>query len=190
VAPFCLVRHTLRLARARAATAQAAALHPTDARSELACDAFRCGGCCTLLLYEALGPCGQIFELWSMNWCGAMGIRTPDLLHAISGQFAGYRGWPGNLRFAISPEKARCRRRLWSGLWSVRLSGPWCELGTGDAAMAGLGRSWTPCARAASHRCCWPWQGSEKHGRQAESGAGTCSYTAQRLIASKRRSAR
>jgi hypothetical protein len=35
----------------------------TDSRSELACDAFRCGGCCTLLLYEALEPCDQIFEL-------------------------------------------------------------------------------------------------------------------------------
>ena len=58
----------------------------TDTRSELACDAFRRGGCCTLLLYEALEPCDQIFELWSLSWCGAMGIRTPDLLHAIQRQ--------------------------------------------------------------------------------------------------------
>ncbi len=55
----------------------------TDSRSELACDAFRSGCCCTLLLYQALEPCGQAFELWHLSWGGAMGIRTPDLLHAI-----------------------------------------------------------------------------------------------------------
>jgi len=66
-----------------------------DARSELACDGFRCGCCCTLLLYEALEPCDQIFELWSLNWCGAMGIRTPDLLHAMNP--SAFR-WPAAMR--------------------------------------------------------------------------------------------
>ena len=83
--PFCLVRHTLRLARARAATAQAAALHPTDARSELACDAFHCGGCCTLLLYEALEPRGQIFELWSMTWVELWGFEPQTSCMPYSG---------------------------------------------------------------------------------------------------------
>jgi len=82
-ASFCLLRCTLRLLQARAATDQAAVCIRTDSRSELACDAFRCGGCCTLLLYEAPEPCDQAFELWSLSWCGAMGIRTPDLLHAM-----------------------------------------------------------------------------------------------------------
>jgi hypothetical protein len=58
----------------------------TDSRSELACDAFRCGCCCTLLLYEPLELCDQIFDLWSLTWGGAMGIRTPDLLHAMQWQ--------------------------------------------------------------------------------------------------------
>ena len=118
--PFCLVRHTLRLARARAATAQAAALHPTDARSELACDAFRCGSCCTLLLYEALEPCGQIFELWSMIWCGAMGIRTPDLLHAMQvGQPAcqgRYRPLPADLVHRRARESLPVAGR-WLSTW-------------------------------------------------------------------------
>ena len=62
---------------------EAAAFLRLDDRSELACDAFRCC-CCTLLLYSGLERCDQIFELWSLNWCGAMGIRTPDLLHAMN----------------------------------------------------------------------------------------------------------
>src|ERR1039457_2950077 len=62
-ASLCLARQTLRLSQARAAADQAAAVIRTHTRSELACDAFRCGCCCPLLLYEALEPCGQIFEL-------------------------------------------------------------------------------------------------------------------------------
>ena len=85
-ASFCLVRPNLGLYPAQAAAGQAAVFIRTDSRSELACDGFRCGCCCTLLLYEALEPCDQIFELWSLNWGGAMGIRTPDLLHAIQWQ--------------------------------------------------------------------------------------------------------
>jgi hypothetical protein len=42
--------------------------------------------CCTLLLYQTLEPLAQVFELLSLSWCGAMGIRTPDLLHAIQRQ--------------------------------------------------------------------------------------------------------
>ncbi len=82
-ASFCLVRCTLRLLQARAAADEAAAFVRMDARSELACDGFRCGCCCTLLLYRGLERCDQIFELWSLNCGGAMGIRTPDLLHAM-----------------------------------------------------------------------------------------------------------
>ena len=48
---------------AQATADQAAAVIRTDTRSELACDAFRGGGCCTLLLYETLKLCGQVFEL-------------------------------------------------------------------------------------------------------------------------------
>jgi hypothetical protein len=48
---------------AQAAAGQAAAFVRTDARSELACDAFRSGCCCTLLLYKALEPWGRDFEL-------------------------------------------------------------------------------------------------------------------------------
>jgi hypothetical protein len=43
-----------------------------------------CRRCCTLLLYSAENLRLR-FRFIAMN-CGAMGIRTPDLLHAISGQ--------------------------------------------------------------------------------------------------------
>ena len=36
----------------------------TNTRSELACDGFRCGCCCTLLLYQALEPWARVFELY------------------------------------------------------------------------------------------------------------------------------
>ena len=58
-ASFCLLRCTLRLLQARAATR----CIRMDARSELACDAFRSSCCCTLLLYEPLEPCDRDFEL-------------------------------------------------------------------------------------------------------------------------------
>ena len=83
-ARFCLVRQTLRLSRARAATGRAAALHPHGHQIRTGVRWFHCGGCCTLLLYRDLEPCDRIFELWSLSLCGAMGIRTPDLLHAIN----------------------------------------------------------------------------------------------------------
>jgi hypothetical protein len=73
----------LGLYSAQTAAGQAAVFIRTDSRSELACDAFRCGCCCTLLLYETREPYDQIFELWSLNWCGATETRTPDLLHAM-----------------------------------------------------------------------------------------------------------
>ena len=69
-ASFYLVRCTLRLLQARAAADEAAAFVRMDDRSELACDGFRCGCCCTLLLYRGLEPYDQIFQLWSLNWCG------------------------------------------------------------------------------------------------------------------------
>ena len=39
---------------------------------------------CTLLLYKALGVRDQRFENLSLTWCGAMGTRTPGLLHAMN----------------------------------------------------------------------------------------------------------
>ena len=83
-ASFCLVRPNLGLYPAQTAAGQAAVFIRTDARSELACGGFRCGGCCTLLLYETLEPCDQDFESVALTWGGAMGIRTPDLLHAMN----------------------------------------------------------------------------------------------------------
>ena len=62
-ASFCLVRPNLGLYPAQTAADQAAIFIRTDARSELACDGFRCGGCCTLLLYEPLEPWARAFQL-------------------------------------------------------------------------------------------------------------------------------
>jgi hypothetical protein len=42
--------------------------------------------CCILLLYKARELGDQDFEFISLTWGGATGIRTPDLLHAISRQ--------------------------------------------------------------------------------------------------------
>jgi hypothetical protein len=53
-------------------------------RSELTCEgSCRCG-CCTLLLYSRQIT-GSGFRIHAVN-CGATGIRTPDLLHAIQRQ--------------------------------------------------------------------------------------------------------
>ena len=41
--------------------------------------------CCILLLYKARERWAQDFEFICLNWGGATGIRTPDLLHAIPG---------------------------------------------------------------------------------------------------------
>ena len=42
--------------------------------------------CCILLLYQARERWAQDFEFIYLTWGGAKGIRTPDLLHAISRQ--------------------------------------------------------------------------------------------------------
>ena len=63
-ASFCLVRLNLGLYPAQTAAGQAVVFIRTDARSELACDGFRCGCCCTLLLYQALEPWARDFELY------------------------------------------------------------------------------------------------------------------------------
>jgi len=52
-ASSCLVRRYLGLSPAPEAADQAAVVIRTDTRSELACDAFRQGCCCTLLPYFA-----------------------------------------------------------------------------------------------------------------------------------------
>ena len=70
-----MVRNTLRLSQAQAAAGQAAAFIRTDTRSELACDAFRRGGCCTLLLYEALEPWDQDFESVPLTWVELWGFE-------------------------------------------------------------------------------------------------------------------
>ena len=80
---ICPVRQPLELSPAQVAVGQVAAVIGRDTRSELACDGFRCGGCCTLLLYQALDPWAQDFDP-PLTWGGAMGIRTPDLLHAMN----------------------------------------------------------------------------------------------------------
>ena len=84
-APFCLVRPTLQLSRARAATGQPTALHPHGLQIRTGVRCFRGGGCCTLLLYEALEPCDQVFELWSLSWCGAMGFEPQTSCMPCSG---------------------------------------------------------------------------------------------------------
>jgi len=49
--------------QAQVAADQTAAVSRAEASSDLACDDFRRGGCCTLLLYEALEPWARYFEL-------------------------------------------------------------------------------------------------------------------------------
>ena len=60
-----------------------AALIGGGALSELAYEASRCRRCGTLLLYGAPELWGSGFRILALNCGGAMGIRTPDLLHAI-----------------------------------------------------------------------------------------------------------
>ena len=65
--------------------------------------------CCILLLYKARERWAQDFEFICLNWGGATGIRTPDLLHAISRQYVHWRPSPQvtvlehPLRFASVP---------------------------------------------------------------------------------------
>jgi hypothetical protein len=59
----CLVSGTPGLLRTHSAADRPSAIIRAEAGSELACDAFRSGCCCTLLLYQALEPWAQDFEL-------------------------------------------------------------------------------------------------------------------------------
>ena len=85
-AAFCLARHTLRLSRARAATGRAAALHPHGHQIRTG---VRCFSQLLLLYFAAVrapGTVGSGFRIMLLNWGGVMGIRTPDLLHAMQWQ--------------------------------------------------------------------------------------------------------
>jgi hypothetical protein len=63
-----------------------AGLIGSGALSELAYETSRRCRCGTLLLYRAPGLRGSGFRIMDLNCGGAMGIRTPDLLHAIQRQ--------------------------------------------------------------------------------------------------------
>src|ERR1022692_2690314 len=82
-AAFCLVRHTLRLSRARAATGRAAALHPHGHQIRTGVRWFSLRRLLYFAAVRAPGTVGSGFRIMLLNWGGAMGIRTPDLLHAI-----------------------------------------------------------------------------------------------------------
>ena len=76
-ASFCLVSPIWAYIQLRPQPARAAVFIRTDSRSELACDAFRFGCCCTLLLYETREPYDQIFELWALKLVWSYGDSNP-----------------------------------------------------------------------------------------------------------------
>jgi hypothetical protein len=82
-AAFCLARHTLRLSRARAATGRAAALHPHGHQIRTGVRWFSLRRLLYFAAVRAPGTVGSGFRIMLLNWGGAMGIRTPDLLHAM-----------------------------------------------------------------------------------------------------------
>ena len=57
--------------------------------------------CCILLLYKARERWAQDFEFIYLNWGGAKGIRTPDLLHAMQALY----------QLSYSPSAATAARR-------------------------------------------------------------------------------
>jgi uncharacterized protein (DUF1778 family) len=75
----------MRRLSARGAARHASSLVGGGAISELAYATSRRCRCGTLLLYQAPELRGSGFRIMSLT-CGAMGIRTPDLLHAIQRQ--------------------------------------------------------------------------------------------------------
>ena len=80
--------------------------------------------CCTLLLYKISELWAQDFEFTCLNWGGAKGIRTPDLLHAISRQ---------HVRRSTSvqvtvPGSARPSRQVRTGCGTFLLYRPACPV--------------------------------------------------------------
>jgi len=69
--------------------------------------------------------CGM-FEFSTLTWGGAMGIRTPDLLHAISRQPVHHSASPQVTVLSRAPECALVRRRCGtSALYCLQDVAPW-----------------------------------------------------------------
>ncbi len=78
--------------------------------------------CCILLLYKARERWAQDFEFIYLNWGGAKGIRTPDLLHAISRQHV-HRGT--SVQVTV-PGSTRPSRQVRTGCGTFLLYRPAC----------------------------------------------------------------
>ena len=80
--------------------------------------------CCILLLYKARELGAQDFEFICLNWGGATGIRTPDLLHAISRQHV-HRST--SVQVTV-PGSARPSRQVRTGCGTFLLYRPACPI--------------------------------------------------------------
>jgi hypothetical protein len=82
----CLIRRPCTVSAPGRSKAMPAALTGDGALSEWESGTSRRCRCGTLLLYQAPDLLGSGFRIMAVNCSGAMGIRTPDLLHAIQRQ--------------------------------------------------------------------------------------------------------
>ena len=82
----CLIRRPCTVSAPGRSKAMPAALTGDGALSEWESGTSRRCRCSTLLLYQAPDLLGSGFRIMAVNCSGAMGIRTPDLLHAIQRQ--------------------------------------------------------------------------------------------------------
>ena len=80
--------------------------------------------CCILLLYKARERWAQDFEFIYLTWGGAKGIRTLDLLHAISRQHIRSRPSPQ----VTVPGSARPSRQVRTGCCTFALYRPACPV--------------------------------------------------------------
>jgi hypothetical protein len=80
--------------------------------------------CCILLLYKVREPWAQDFEFTCLTWGGAKGIRTPDLLHAISRQHV-HRST--SVQVTV-PGSARPSRQVRTGCGTFLLYRPACPV--------------------------------------------------------------
>ena len=87
--------------------------------------------CCILLLYKARELWAQDFELIYLNWGGAKGIRTPDLLHAISRQHIHSSTY---LQVSVSGRPYRSSQ-IQTGCGTFLLYSPGCPQGSIDVAL-------------------------------------------------------
>jgi len=78
--------------------------------------------CCILLLYQACELWAQDFEFICLTWGGATGIRTPDLLHAISRQHVHRR----TSAQVTVPGSTRPSRQVHTGCGTFPLYRPAC----------------------------------------------------------------